>query len=263
MDRAAYGHFLDQLTVWASQQRDVIGLVAVGSTASTERLPDEYSDHDLIVVTRPGTSDALRDDPTWLPGHERVVVWHPESEHGRAVIFDDGHLVELAVLDDNDMERVPVNTYRVLVDRADITERVAEMARRTHAESTAQWDDHTRHFHTMIEQMIVGLLRHGRGEHLSANERIRGRAMSELLWLIGDLVPPEAAHPTRDGLDPHRRVEIGYPALALSLRLSLERSLRDTVDCMLRVIDDTLVVAMPDMKPAFDAVRAVRARIMA
>lgn len=263
MEQAAYHHFLDLLTEWATQHPDVIGLVAAGSTASTERIPDEYSDHDLIVVTHPGSSDALRDDPTWVPGHDRIIIWHPESEHGRAVIFDDGHLVELAVLDDIDLERVPVNAYRVLVDRADITQRVAEMARRTHAESTAQWDDHTRHFHTMIEQLIVGLLRHGRGEHLSANERIRGRAMSELLWLIGDLVPPEAAHPTRDDLDPHRRVEIGYPALALSLRLSLERSLGDTVDCMLRVIDDSLLAAMPEMKPAVDAVRAVRARIMA
>lgn len=261
MERVAYRHLLDQLTEWATHHPDVIGLVAVGSTASTERIPDEYSDHDLIVVTRPGTSDAMRDDQTWVPGHEHIIIWHPESEHGRAVIFDDGHLIELAVLDDNDMERIPVNAYRVLVDRSNITERVANMAHRTQAESTAHGCDYTRHFHTMIEQLIVGLLRHGRGEHLSANERIRGRAMSELLWLIADLVPPEVAHPTRDTLDPHRRVEIGYPTLAARLRTALERPLPETADDMLRVIEDTFGGLVPDMEPALAAVRTVHARV--
>lgn len=261
MEQAAYHHFLDQLTEWATRHPEVIGLVAAGSTASTERIPDEYSDHDLIVVTRPGSSDALRDDPTWVPGHEGIIIWHPESEHGRAVIFDDGHLVELAVLDDNDLERVPVNAYRVLLDRSDIAERVADMARRTRADSAVQQCDRARHFHTMIEQLIVGLLRHGRGEYLSANERIRGRAMSELLWLIGDLVPPEVAHPTRDNLDPHRRVEIGYPTIAARLRRALECSLPETVDDMLRVVEDTLGGCLPDMEPALAAVRTVRARV--
>jgi len=75
----------------------VIGLIAVGSTAAVTHHPDEWSDHDVFVVTTAGASAGLLEDPSWLPDAGRIVMWHTETPDGRAAVYDDGHLIELAV----------------------------------------------------------------------------------------------------------------------------------------------------------------------
>ena len=62
MNPADYRRFLAELTVWADAHPDVLGLVALGSTAGTTHQPDEWSDHDVWLVTVDGTAAGLRDD---------------------------------------------------------------------------------------------------------------------------------------------------------------------------------------------------------
>ena len=94
MDRASYDAFAADLTAALEARPEVLGLVAAGSFASG---PDEWSDHDFLVIASPSATAALRADPSWLPHHERLVLHFRETAHGMKGVYDDGHLVEYAV----------------------------------------------------------------------------------------------------------------------------------------------------------------------
>ncbi|MFP5335242.1 MAG: hypothetical protein ACLGIV_08005 [Actinomycetes bacterium] len=98
MERAGYHALTAELVRWARTRDDVIGVVGVGSTAGTAREPDEWSDHDVFVVTVDGAAEALRADLSWLPYPERHAVRYAETQHGRGVLYDDGHLVKHLVV---------------------------------------------------------------------------------------------------------------------------------------------------------------------
>ena len=103
MDADAYDDYTRRLVRWAERRSDVLGVVALGSTASTDHRPDRYSDHDLFVVTVNGAAQALRDDVGWLPDAHRIALCHTETRHGRGVVYDDGHLVEIAVFEPGEL----------------------------------------------------------------------------------------------------------------------------------------------------------------
>ena len=216
MDADAYDDYTRRLVRWAERRSDVLGVVALGSTASTDHRPDRYSDHDLFVVTVDGAAQALRDDVGWLPDAHRIALCHIETRHGRGVVYDDGHLVEIAVFEPGELHVCRVNTYRVLHDTGDVAAWIAALASTTTAAQAAADPDGTERFAAFVQQMIVGINRDARGEHLSASARLRGQALELLASLVRDLVPaaPDAAI---DNLDPHRRFELAHPEIGRRL----------------------------------------------
>ena len=111
-----YRAFTRELTKRLSADDRAIGLVAVGSMADRDYAPDEWSDHDFFVITPPGGQEELRTDLTWLPEHERVALSVRETDHGLLVFYEDGHLLEFAVFDSEEIaSRAPL---RIRVPRA-------------------------------------------------------------------------------------------------------------------------------------------------
>ncbi|MHB8185206.1 MAG: hypothetical protein ACYDDU_03805 [Dermatophilaceae bacterium] len=53
------------------------------------------------------------------------------SPVGPGAVYDDGHLIELAVFECASLPSLSVNDYRVLVDRSDLTARLATLKRDT------------------------------------------------------------------------------------------------------------------------------------
>jgi hypothetical protein len=236
MDSVAFGDYMRRLVEWASGRDEVLGVVALGSTAATTHSPDRYSDHDLFVVTVDGAAQALRDDVGWLPDSHRIALCHADTEHGRGVLYDDGHLVELAVFGLGELHVVRVNAYRVLYDTGAIAERLAALA-----SSTADWaegvdPDGSARFAGFVEQVIVGVSRHARGERLSANERVRGQALAHLLGLIRDFVPTERPAAV-DNLDAHRRFELAHPELGRRLDDALEGPLTELASLLVDIAE--------------------------
>jgi len=260
MKHEAYEALTAELTAWAMSEPSVIGLVAVGSTGGVLREPDEWSDHDVLVVTIDGTANRFLDDLTWLPAAHRIAVHFVETDRGRSLIYDDGHLIELAVFDESDLEDLPLNTYRVLVDQGHIEKRLATITRQTTERVEAEDAEGTNRYHRFVKELVIGLARYGRGETLSANQRIRGPAMTILLSLIGDFLHSEQAQ-TRDNLDPHRRFELAHPAHASRLNQALESPVPELADEMLRIAEEALVDRVSAATPESpDAVRAVWVR---
>ena len=133
MEAVEYQRFTRDLIAWAGSESAVMGLIAVGSTSPMTRDPDEWSDHDVFVVTTAGTSAGLLGDPSWLPDSERIVMWHTETVDGRAAVYDDGHLIELAVFEAPNLPPLSLNDYRVLVDKSDLAARFVNLKRETTA----------------------------------------------------------------------------------------------------------------------------------
>lgn len=261
MEAVEYQRFTRDLVAWAVSESAVMGLIAVGSTAAMTHDPDEWSDHDVFVVTIAGASAGLLEDPSWLPDSERIVMWHTETADGRAAVYDDGHLIELAVFEDLSLPPLSVNDHRVLVDKTDLTARFANLERETTVRVADTDPTGSRRFRQIVVQLIVGLGRDARGESLSAHERIRGQALTHLLSLVRDFVPAENDTPT-DDLDPYRRIERAHPEICGCLNALLTAPLPELAETILSLVEEHL----SDRVPAFSAeslaaVRAVLARL--
>jgi len=211
VDAERFDAFTRHLVDFAEGNDAIAGLVAVGSMAAIDRQPDEWSDHDLWLIA--ADPEPFRRDQSWLPEPERIVLAYAETEHGANVIYDDGHLIEYAVFTPEEMGSIYANTHRVLVDKTDVTQRMASVVERT--EGRPAPDDATV-FGRFIGQLVIGLSRHGRGEILSAQSMVGKWAVENLLTLLARHVEPEVGLDL-DNLDPRRRFDPAYPTLSAQI----------------------------------------------
>lgn len=187
--------------------------------AGDNRAPDHWSDHDFWVIVEDGEAETLRTDTSWYPDADRIVLHFRETPHGVKVLYDDGHLLEPAVFERDELGAARAGNYRVLVDKAGIAELMREITERTASED----DTATRErflFGQFLTNLLVGVGRWARGERHSGSVFVTQHAVGHLLQLAALL---GAAHRTEsvDSLDPHRRVELAFPELAEHLALAL------------------------------------------
>ncbi len=206
MEIDAYRAFTAELVERLESDERVVGLVALGSMAECDYPPDDFSDHDFFVITEPGVQEALRSGLGWLPRATEAVLTMRETEHGLKVVYDDGHLLEFAVFDLDEIGLARVNRYRVLLDRGGVVGRLDEVAR----ETAARERDPVLHFGQFVTRILVGVGRHRRGETLSGAFFVKSLAASDLLVLLA-LVFPAAL---LDDQDPYRRFEAVHPEVA-------------------------------------------------
>lgn len=213
MDRVSYHAYTAELTDRLGARSEVLGLVALGSMASG---PDEYSDHDFLVVTSADASESVREDTSWLPDPERLVLHYRETAHGLKGVYDDGHLIEYAVFTLDEIALARLNRTRVLLDRADVGARITAAVHATapQVEAEAKPDEWLEG--QFLTALLVGVQRHRRGEHVSALDFVHHLALSHLLTLLARRVPTDRPD-QRDDLNPFRRVEIVYPAVGKEL----------------------------------------------
>jgi hypothetical protein len=228
MLRADFDRFVDLLQTHAASDDRFVGLVLLGSTASPNRI-DEWSDHDFWVVTRPGRAGEVRADDSWLPDRDRIVVFAPDTDHGRIVIYDDGHLLEFAVFEPGEVTLAQANEYRVIHDEIGLAGTMAEIASRPLPVPKPD-----RLFGKLASQITIGVTRWARGERLSANHLVRGWAARTLVEILSlTLVPSDRA--PLDGFDPNRRFELAAPEAAAEIDRALESTLLDCAESLLRI----------------------------
>lgn len=254
---AEYHEFTDALVATLSSDERVTGLVALGSMAARDYQPDEWSDHDFFVITPTGVQEELRQDVSWLPRSDRIAYWYRETDHGLQVFYDDGHLLEFAVFDLEEIGLAGVNRYRVLLDRGGVEERMAEVAATTAARVRAS-DEHE--FGKLLGCVLVGAGRARRGEELSGGMFVKDLGLRFLVVLLARLVPAENAA-LLDDLDPFRRFDFVHPELAAELvaltRLETVSAARGLLD----VAERELRPRRPDLPwHAFEVVRARTSR---
>lgn len=253
MDSESYERFTRDLQNRLEADPRVLGLVALGSTARRDHLPDRWSDHDFFVVVASGMQEAFRSNLGWLPRNDEVALSFRETAHGLKVVFRDGHLIEFAVFDPDELALARVNRYRVLFDRERIAERLARAAEATAAGATPSSDEWLAG--QFLTNLLVGVGRHRRGERLSGRQLVTKSALAHLVPLLTRHVgSPEAAK--LDDLDPPRRFETAFPLLGRRLDAALRLDTPAAALALLDIAVDELPGRIP---PA--AAAAIRPRL--
>jgi hypothetical protein len=214
MDATAFDIYTERLRVALESSPEVIGLIALGSTADAN-LRDEWSDHDFWVITKPGAQDSFLDDLSWLPEARNIAITVRHGQRGRTVLYRDRHKAEFVVFDVKEAREGKVERYRILIDRDQIAELIESIREDTLKQPRARPE--------ALENLCVlvwsACERHGRGELLSARQYLDGFAVNQLLNLISvtdNETPDESktVEGSKDALDPRRRLELRSPKLA-------------------------------------------------
>ena len=153
-----YRNFTQTLQANLEADPNVIGLILAGSTAG-KRAPDQFSDHDFLVITLPSLQETYRTNLTWLPNHEAIVLAVRETEHGLKVLYQDGHLLEFAIFDRTEISNAKINDYAVVIDRSDF----AVLIERLEKQTAEHQPDLTRDLGMTPCLLLVGAGRAARG----------------------------------------------------------------------------------------------------
>ncbi len=243
MHPAEYQAFTERLTERLAAQAEVLGLVALGSMSGEGAAPDEWSDHDFFVVVRPGSQERFRTALDWLPEPGEVALSFRETEHGLKVLLRHGHLLELAVFDPEELHLARVNRYRVLLDRERIGERLAAVRAETELRARAEAPGDEWLAGQLLADLLVAAGRARRGERLSGRQRLAAAA--------GHLLRLAARHLSRadpgalDDLDPARRFERAFPALAAEIDAALGRDVPEAARALLGAAVRALGARLP------------------
>lgn len=231
-------------------REDVIGFVALGSMAETDHYPDQWSDHDFFVITLSNHQQAYRDSTDWLPYPDKLVLHFQETEHGCKAIYEDGHILEYAIFDEEELEVARINSYRVLIDKANITDIMSSLQHPITQENHPQ-----RIFDSMISNILVGSMRTARGEILSGNAFIKQFALRAFLVLCWELLADNSPH--QDSLDPYRRFERQFPEITIDLNWALQTDNLEAGLTLLELSEDKLAPKLSqDRREAINTIRA-------
>jgi hypothetical protein len=228
----------------------ILGLVGMGSTAERHRV-DEWSDHDLAIITTPGHQEQVRRERWWLPDAERIVLDVIEWHGGGTLVFDDGRVIEFGVASPDELAAWSVHHHDVVLDRGGVAEAVARAVARSPRNRDASLADALA---LVVAKVHLGAGKARRGEALAASALLRGDAVTHLLTAVAVLSPVDNR---ADYLDPRRRIELTHPDLATLLADALKL---DEIALARRLLD--LVESLAGYRPEFPhaALAVVRAR---
>ncbi|MGB7337732.1 MAG: hypothetical protein WBC91_02485 [Phototrophicaceae bacterium] len=246
-----YHALTERLQTTLESRSDVIALMALGSMAATERQPDAYSDHDFFVITTSGMQQQYRDTTDWLPYPEQLVLHFQETDHGCKAIYDDGHLLEYAIFDREELRVARINSYRVLFTKVNLDEVLASV------NIVPQSVNPQKAYDTILSNILVGAWRAKRGEILSANTFIKQYALTTFVQMCWQQIAPDSPH--RDSLDPMRRFEKQFPQLAKDIDKTIQLPVLEAAQSLLRLCDLFLTPTMP--KPRTKAIAVISQQI--
>jgi hypothetical protein len=233
---AEHRAFTEAVCERLSGDPDLLGLVGLGSTSGLPPGPDRLSDHDLFLVVRPGTQERFRDDLRWLPTSAGpVALAFRETAHGVKVLLASGHLVEFAVFDPGELSLARVNRHALLLDRADLAPRLAQVRQATVAALAGPRLDLPWHAGQLLTNLVTGAGRAARGERLSGHQLVRVAALGHLVTLLRPTVAPGAAG-ALDDLDPFRRLELAFPGVVGELEEALRRPVVEAARGLLEIL---------------------------
>jgi len=236
MTPAEHLSFTAAIRATLEREPDVLGLVGLGSTSGLPPGPDAFSDHDLFVVTRPGAQERFRSGLGWLPTSAGpVAMSFRETAHGVKVLLGSGHLVEFAVFEPAELALARVNRYAVLLDRADLAPRLAQVRQVTAAGTAGLRPDLAWHAGQLLTNLVAGAGRAARGERLSGHQLVRVSALAHLVTLLRAGLPPGTSD-RLDDLDPFRRLEQALPGASGELDEALRRPVIESAQRLLAIL---------------------------
>lgn len=232
--RTPFTEELDRIIASAATDPAIVGLVGFGSTADPSRA-DEWSDHDIAVLTRAGDEPRYRHDLSWLPGSAGIAMSVVDEHDGVTVVFDDGRVIEFGVATIEGFAGWAGNRAAVLIDRGGVAPVVEQMLARP---APGDQVDIGRETRIALAKLLIGVGRARRGELITAGHNIRGEALEHLLRAFAAALPGDTAR--LDTLDPRRRFEQVHPELGAEIADALSRAPEDAARMLLALAEQHL-----------------------
>ncbi len=205
---------LQRLADELSARADALGLLALGSVGLETARADAWSDLDFFVIVRPGAKPRYLADLDWLAAAHPLDWAFANTADGCKALMADGLLCEFAVFEPPEMHAVSYAPGRWVWRReGDLAESLARPQRSIPEPASLDWL-----VGEALSNLLVGLHRHRRGEHLAAMRMVQVHALDRLMELIDQLQPP-ARGVARDPFSADRRFEFRHPAELAMLRL--------------------------------------------
>ena len=227
-----FADYTSRLIQSAESDSSVLGLVLVGSTAETHRV-DEWSDHDFFLVVANGVGEKYRQDLSWVPDIENAVLHPRETAHGLKIVFADGHVLEFAVFEVEELPLAGINSFAVPVDKSNIFDVVTKLAAKSKDDRPFNWDEE---FELFLSQVLIGVGRFRRGEVLIAGQIIRSHCLNHFLGLVRSVQPPMAGFAgLEDSFNRFRRFDFQYPELALKIEDALQKNVEESAQVLLEL----------------------------
>jgi RimJ/RimL family protein N-acetyltransferase len=242
-DAAAHARLHGRLAALADslmQEPDALALLGLGSVGRQHERLDAWSDLDFFVLVRSAEAKArFVESLAWLERAHPLAWSLRNTVDGHKALMRDGVLCEFAVFTPEELPHIPYAPGRWVWRRAEVPAVWAEPTRHPAPPTSTEW-----RVGEALSNLLVGLLRHHRGEHLAALRMVQVHALDRVLELIDERTAPAAPTPLRDPFAVERRVEqrlavqapellaelavwsggvAGTPAAALSLLSWLER----------------------------------------
>lgn len=238
-----YEAYNQRLIELAQADQRILSLIVLGSTAATHHQPDEWSDHDFWLVVEDDTQEQFHQDLSWIPQHDLIVLAFRETQHGWKIVFESGHVLEYAIFSREELKVARFHHYKVLVDKADITQRLVQL--KSSFTVDASPPNPNKLAQHVLSLIVIGMGRYHRGEKLSGMLFIKHYVMEQLIALIQATVPPQQPQLV-DDLDPSRRIEWTHPQHAGQLHTIIIQSVPDAAQSIL-----DMVVSLKDEIPDF------------
>lgn len=203
---------LDALAASLARRDDALALLALGSVGAERDRLDAWSDLDFFVLVRDGGAKvryiAKLD---WL-AEAHPLVWHfQNTADGHKALMADGVYCEFAVFEPREMAHLAYAPGRFVWRRDEVDAALARPARPLPNAPDAQWL-----LGEALSNLLVGLQRFARGEHLAAMRLVQVLALDRLLELRERRAAINA-EVRRDPYTVDRRVEQRQPGVAAQL----------------------------------------------
>lgn len=256
MNPDAFDALSAALTAGSRADDRLLGLVLLGSASESGRLRrDDWSDHDFFALAHPGRGAEARQSLEWLPDPASRVLVAREGEIGFAVLYADGHLLEFALAEVDELSGAVAGDASVVVDdEAGSVAALIEDARRR-AEASDRFDP-ANDAALFLVKLMVGVGRVRRGERLNGGQFIRQWAVQHLIRAVrGRFATVSTSR--RDIIDPVRRFEEDFPAEGARIAEILDRPAEECARGLFDLARDVLEPGWGEFPtPAADAVAA-------
>jgi hypothetical protein len=200
---------LDAMAAVLQEDPAALGLLALGSVGVETARIDAWSDLDFFVVVRPEAKSRYIADLSWLSRTHPLAWSFRNTVDGHKALMDDGVLCEFAVFAPAELGTVPYAPGRWVWRRDSLDAAGAHPKVPMPGPHDPAWL-----LGEALSNLMVGLMRHARGERLAAMRMVQVFALDRVLALAPQ---PQDAHTEADPFNLDRRLEARCPELATQL----------------------------------------------
>jgi hypothetical protein len=203
---------LDVLAASLARRDDALALLALGSVGVERDRLDTWSDLDFFVLVREGGAKARYiAELDWLAEAHPLAWSFQNTADGHKALMTAGVYCDFAVFEPRELAHVAYAPGRFVWRRDEVDAALADPARPLPNAPDTQWL-----VGEALSNLLIGLQRFARGEHLAAMRMVQVFALDRLLELR-ERRTALGADVRRDPYSVDRRVEQRQPGVAAQL----------------------------------------------